>query len=471
MNRRLVLSIHLLSTILFAPILLLLNYSHPNSQLLISISCFLIVAELAWMLFSWTKLTGEIFNPYGLFISMVALTHGSVPLLTMISLTPNYQGYTYDWVSSIPRQAVTSGYLLIALSCYFVHLGACSAPKTPIFLSGNYRSSICIVGWILILLSIIPFVITARTLLSSQENIGYLAYFEASKISTWALNGARFLPVGAFFLFAAQKKFSWSGAASILLIFAYSLTYFIVGARNRWVFTLVILAFLMRMKRIKISRWVLLFCAITILIMAPLLSSTRLDSGTQITEAWTMLGGLRGVIVAAMSELGLYSNIVTTTVATFPAHMHFTWGYSYLVALYFVVPNFFSPRGRHFGVDLGWKTWLADTYYPKYVARGEGFGTGYSFIAEAYESFGYFGIPFIMFIVGYFVAYLSNASRSEKELALAFTASILTELLFYPRDGLYIVSRPIVWYGAIPVALVYLVSAFRKERPYANLTG
>lgn len=478
MNRKQIFKIQLLSTLFIAVVLIfsVMIYSHQNSDLLLRISCFFIIAELTWILFSWNKLAGGIFNPYGMFISMVALTHGAVPLLTLLSVSPNYQGYTYNWVSSIPVQAVVTGYFLIALSCSLVHIGACYAPNNPLFLSGKHRSSVKIVGWVLIILSIIPFLLTIKIILSSASNIGYLAYFESYNINTWLLNGSLFLPVGAYFLFASQIRLNVSKITSTVLIFAYSLAYLMIGSRNKAILNLVILVWLNQMIGIKIPRWILLSFAIAILIMAPILAVIRMAPDIHLADAWAFFGGISGlndIIIASLSQLGIYSNIVTTTVATFPNSMDFNWGRSYLNAVYFVIPNFFLPRGEHFGLDLSTVTWLADSYYSELAQKGLGFGTGFSFIAEAYESFGWVGIPFIMPVVGYFVGYLSNSTKSRKPLALAFTASILRPLLFYPRDALYSLSRGIMWYGIVPVALVYLISSFRrkKTRRIAHLSG
>ena len=465
MNRKQVFNIQLLSTIFITIVLIfsVLIYSQLDSDLLLKISSFIIIAELAWILFSWNRLAGGLFNPYGMFVSMVALTHGSVPLLTLLSVSPNYQGYTYNWVSSIPVQAVITGYFLIALSCSFVHMGACYAPNIPVFLSDKHRSSVQIVGWILITLFIIPFILTAKILLSSASNIGYLAYFESYNINTWLLNGSLFLPVGAYFLFASQIRFNISIITSTVLIFSYSFTYLIIGSRNKFIFNIVVLAWLNQMIGIKIPRWILLCCAIAILIMAPILAVFRMSPDIQLSYAWAIFDGLGDIIVFSLSQLGIYSSIVTTTVATFPNSMDFNWGRSYLNAVYFVIPNFFLPRGEQFGLDLSTVRWLADSYYSELVQKGIGFGTGFSFIAEAYESFGWVGIPFIMPVVGYFVGYLSNSTKSGEPLVLAFTASILLPLLFYPRDSLYSLSRGIVWYGVVPVALVYLISTFRRK--------
>lgn len=461
MKRRTIFYVQLQSACGVGVLLIAINLDGmADAAFWIEVASILLLMELGWMLYSWAKIAGGIFNPYGLFVGMIAVTHGAVPLLSAIGIEPQYGYFAERWVRSIPQWAVADGYLLICLSCILLHMGAVYARREP----GLFRTldisgrEIRRVGLLLIIASLIPSIFTLKSFLGNSEHIGYAAYFQSYKINTWLLNGSLFFPVGAYYLFVGGgtkiDKAKWLGA---LLVILYASLYLMVGSRNNFVFKLVTLFWLNQVLGKKVPTWMLLIGAGSLLILAPVIAVLRSAPGTGVEAAVSRFGGLEGMAVAALAQLGVYAHIVTTTVATFPAQMDFNGGRSYLNAVFFVIPNFFFPRGEHVGLDLGTVTWLVSRYFPEYVAKGEGFGLGFSFIAEAYESFGWLGPVIVMPVIGYLVGSLSNACRRDNLVALAFTAAILSSLLFYPRDSFYALARAVAWYGFIPVALIILL--------------
>src|ERR1017187_8886241 len=126
----------------------------------------------------------------------------------------------------------------------------------------------------------------------------------------------------------------------------------------------------------------------------------------------------------------------------------FDGGVSYLYAALAGFPNVawsIHPTTAHGTLSA----WLVYTVMP--YAAANGCGLGYSFIAEAYENFGWIGVPLVLLVTGWIAGRLSEAVRGRSDpasLALAVVAidqhcrgcglvvdRLAVELQFVIRDG------------------------------------
>lgn len=471
-NRRLILGIQF-ALLLFWAILFLALYlfgSAVPEAVLTKTASLSVVIQLTWMAASWRLLSGSLVNLYGLFILMVAVTHSAVPLLDLFGIPQRGSAVYLTWIASIPPWAKFEGRFFTTVSCSLLHLAACYVrPSNRLFgVRTDKRTAMRITGYILLTGGLIALFYYGQVVLPARDMLGYVAYFRTHEVSSWALNGTLFAPVGALFLFASSRHFDVRRLVSLVAIGIYSVVFLYVGSRNRAFLVLIALVVANQTIGRRLPGSLLLAGAVGILLIAPLISLIRLVPDLSWQQAYASLGSVEELIATALSELGVYSDIVATTVATFPEKMSFNFGLSYLNAVFYVIPNLFLPRGERLGFDASTVTWLANTYFVEYVERDEGFGTGYSFVAEAYQSFGWLGV-LVMPIFGYLIAFISNSTRSGNPLAIAFATAVLPWVLFFARDSFYSLARGLIWYGLLPVLLVVAINSVLRigHRRYA----
>ena len=135
-------------------------------------------------------------------------------------------------------------------------------------------------------------------------------------------------------------------------------------------------------------------------------------------------------------------------------------GIGYLYSLLAVIPNIFWDI--HPVISHGTPSdWLAQEVNPYLLESGG--RMGYSFIAESYLNFGWFGIIFLA-VIGFLLARLVLwAIKSKEPAKMAMLASFTSFFLFYARSEFYTIVRSLVWYSLIPYLGIYAVMWFRTR--------
>lgn len=462
----------------------------PNGQpYAMVLAELLVVVSIAWALVSWRLRTGGLFDLYGLFLAVVGLTHGAIPLLHLLGQSPIYGMYTARWLSSLSAADQIKAYFLIAASVGWLHLGALLAPAHCKTIGPSIHRQLQTmgrrVGLLVLAVAFVPFLITIERILANWLVSGYRAYFLTYKqlgISNWAMQGATFFLVGALFLFACtEPKHRTTRIIAALSIVGYAFCYFVIGSRNKAFLPAIAFLWLNHKTRwIRLPSFVLVLLAVLAIVSAPVLVQWRANPGLDIRTAWPGYQTAGRLTEGALAQLGIYSEIVTSAVARFPTIEPFIHGRSYLNTVFYLVPNL-GGAPQHFGLDVTTVNWVARSYFPELMSRSQGFGTGFSFIAEAFESFGSVGTQLVMLLVGLVVGRLAwLGERSDDPVVRGLVAAIMVFLLFYPRDSFYALARGVVWY-CLPLALaIYLArhlltSAGFSTRsfvaPPANPTG
>ena len=96
-------------------------------------------------------------------------------------------------------------------------------------------------------------------------------------------------------------------------------------------------------------------------------------------------------------------------------------------------------------------------------AAANGSGLGYSFLAEAYENFGWIGVPVVLLVLGWLAGRLSEAVRSRSDPAiLALAAMMLLTAILYARSETADLVRNVCWYAIVPYLLVRLLSEVHR---------
>ncbi len=122
----------------------------------------------------------------------------------------------------------------------------------------------------------------------------------------------------------------------------------------------------------------------------------------------------------------------------------FEAGATYIGAFANAIPMVGWARPYGFGSE-----WLAWTIKPDWAANG--FGFGYSFLAEAFLNFGWAGIPIVSFLIGAFAVFLMRwAGRDPARLVVV--AVFIPSFLFFARGESIDLIRPLLWRGLFPYA-------------------
>lgn len=212
--------------------------------------------------------------------------------------------------------------------------------------------------------------------------------------------------------------------------------------------------------------------AIIMFIIFPLIKVTRNLTGddkfsfTVLREAFL---GIENPIIFIINEMGESMRTVALTLQLVPSVRDFDMGISYIYALLTIFPNLFwdiHPTIAR-GLAANWLVWTVD---PSFASSGG--GLGYSFIAEAYLNFGWFGSPIILAIIGYlFAKFTLNAIKSQDPAKMAMVASFISFFFFYARGESGSNVRPLIWYSFFPYACVKLSCflACKKKKDCQNI--
>ncbi len=481
------------------------------------VMCSLYLGLLIWFFVSWYIVTKRLFDPYVLFLFAANIFNGGQIVLEVFGLNQN--GFLNN-VFSFP-EALQVVYI-VTLSIATMHLGALicvvfdrrktEAEKFRDFLSRTtdpvayarlvgepdtssamvlhsaparqapgafFRSSIVplktilTVGRIFLFISVIPVLVTAFGAIQVAKSGGYASLYEqqaATGVAASASIVADFVFPGVFLVIASGKRNPGLRLFAVLFILLYTCAKLAIGTRGAAIMPLLSMLWLWDgvVKPIPKS---LLFsvAAIMLLVVFPVIGATRNEvAGVDLFSIDFLTKTLTGVdnpLVASVSEMGFSATTIGWTMDLVPKVRPFALGSSFLVAIVTLIPNVFTS-GRHpaltmSGYDIP-DFWLVGELDKDFADRGGSFG--FSFIAEAYLNFGWFGIIYMGLLGFVFAKYVQWALLDRDPVKMAIIATFVSFFLFYPRGSLQMVLRPFIWYSVIPYFAVRWMSKIDTVR-------
>jgi hypothetical protein len=423
--------------------------------------CLLVSIISVWNFCSWRLLGREWFGPYGCFLISATLFNGGQALLEVLDLNVNgVLGGQY------PSELTVEALYMVALGLAALHLGAIGASRKPAVASrlgqrssddGRDRASRA-VGWSCILISAIPSVVVLRDMLSVVASRGYSGLYgrpdEEILPSAIRLLAGLLIP-GVMFLAAGSRKHRYSLTLSAILMALYSGIVMYSGNRRLGAPLLVSFAWLYHSRIRRLSRTtlaILLAAGVSLLAMLTVVSEVRNEQGWgigSIQEARATSRVAQNPIIGAISEMGgSGAGRVADTINLVPAVRPFDYGVGYGYGLLSLLPNIgwaVHPTAAH----GSYSEWLTRVLNPRTDVRGGGFG--YSFIAEPFANFGWYGVAPLLFLTGYLLVKMFDwATLTDDPARYAFVAAFLIPLLFFPRDETERLFRPLVYYSLLP---------------------
>jgi oligosaccharide repeat unit polymerase len=447
---------------------------------LVYAGCVVLLAQFIWSIWSWKALTGSVFDPYIFFLVAAILFNGGQALLEVFHL--NVSGILHD---AFPIETIAATLFLVIVGLGSMHLGALlSAVKGQAAqvnkVNGDKadeaesftQSSVRVVGWVLLLISVGPAFLTLRDAIGVVLSGGYAALYQTEAGTGFSASShiiAIFLVPAALFLLVGSKGSRPQIVVSQVVLMTYAVSELFLGFRYYAIMPILAYVWLWHVRVRPLSRRLVALMvvpgAFVLLMLLPLIAATRNTSQAERLSPEFLISTFASIdnpLVAPISEMGGSMKTVAYTVQLVPMIKDYDMGVGYLYSFLTIVPNLFwdiHPTIAH-GTPDSWLIWTVDPY----IARLGG-SLGYSFIAEAFFNFGWLGAIAVLGVIGFLYSKLVLwAYRSGHVAKLAMVASYSVFFTFYAREDAATIFRPLIWYALIPYILVHIVSYLRRPR-------
>ncbi len=438
-------------------------------------SCF-ILGLTVWVFWSWYIVTKSLFSPYILFFISALLFNGGQIILEVFNL--NEKGILEANFSSA---TILATMFIVVIGLAVFHLGALMSafqisvaptqvnPQQKVANNPIKDKEISQVGWLFFSISFLPSLLILQNSIRIVLSGGYFALYQQTEATSFDAAPAvlaGFLVPSAMFILAGSRKNVKAQYLACILILLYATMNFFLGKRNVAVMPLLSFAWLWHQLIRPISKVFLgSVGAFILLIVFPLVGASRDTAGEDRLSVDVLLNTFTSInnpFVAVLSEMGGSMQTIAYTIELVPKFREFQWGADYLYALFTVVPNLFWKL--HPTVDRGLAgLWLAWAVRPEFAAIGG--GLGYSFIAEAYLNFGWFGAPIALGVIGFlFAKFTLWAAKSKEPDRIAAVASFTSFFLFFARAESGVMVRSLVWYSLLPYLSVCLLGWLRSKK-------
>lgn len=312
-------------------------------------------------------------------------------------------------------------------------------------------------GIILLLIGLIPMLYLDYNRIILYINGNYLNTYSGNSFG-FITTISRFAEIGIIMLLIGNKNNIGKANLIIVITILYQMMVIFTGHRGRSVLFLLSIFFVYfnLIKTIKfktvligtISSYLFLFI-LTFIGKIRLLSIKDFNS---ISLAFsTHLSDF--TIFKLFTDFGITIVTLGYAIDFYPDNMPYQLGLTYIMSLFTVFPNiggFIEPFLEKANFVLNW---------PLHMRTG----LGGSYLGEIYSNFGLFSYA-IVFILGYFIAYISQkiyeTIRLHEYSKLSFYLVIFPNLLWWTRDYFTGFVREVIWIG---VAILFLNIIFKSK--------
>ena len=434
------------------------NFGLSPNAFLYSACCATLVL-LIWTIFTWGRVTSHFFDLYTIFILGTAAFNSGQVFLEIFGL--NSHGML---TGKFNDELLFETVMFIILSLSVIHFGALLrlVKEKNIPRVGDIHpapKALNIVGMILIGISIVPTFLVMKEMLDVVRAHGYFAlYTREDQIginNTLTLLSNFFVPGLLFALAGSQKNKTFRRWSQFGIIF-YGATLILLGRRGDGAEA--ILSYLIvRHYCIQPIPKKIIFAAagLMLIVVFPLIAAIRNIDLERRGDLGSMVDAYHSIEnpgIKAIEEMGGSMQALSYTIELVPKTRPYDLGASYLYATFSIFPNLFWDI--HPSVARGSPSvWLVKTAEPDIAAKGG--GLGYSYIAEAYFNFGWWGGPIVLFLFGYALSALVCWSQfSGDPVKIAAAATFFASLVGYVRSDSQSVIRPLFWYSLFPYLMV-----------------
>jgi oligosaccharide repeat unit polymerase len=461
----LALHIYLVSFMVVVQLFLINQYLYSYGTV-IYIESVCLLALFIWSLWSWKYITNSAFDPYVLFLFSANIFNAGQAWLQIFGLNP---AGILDGM--IEPNIVVQTLFLVFLSLSFLHFGAILGINTPPHREETSRrislSDVRLVGWGLLFISLVPEYMQLKRAFGVAVAGGYMALYQTQAATGLDATGgvlSTFLVPGVLFLLAGSRDRRRGILISLLVLITYVMSELFLGYRSYAILLLVSYIWLWHRTIRPIPRsFLLIIGSFLLVVVIPLVRVIRNIHGVQKVTLGHLIQSYFSIdnpLVASLHEMGGSMDTVSYTLMLVPVVKNFQYGLDYLYSLLTVFPNLLWPVHPTIAHGLP-SVWLTRTVDPIIAEKGGGYG--FSFIAEAYMNFGWFGTPLVMLILGFLVSrFVLWANRTNEIHKLAMVATYTSFFLFYARAESAVIVRPLIWYAMCPYIIIHIVSDIRR---------
>jgi oligosaccharide repeat unit polymerase len=467
-----ILAIHLFLAA-FLPAVTLVYFSLRSESLdLMYPAAVLTLLMSVWWVFSWSKRAGKMFDPYFLFFLASMIFNCGQILLEVLGL--NRGGILGGRFSNA---TVAESIFLIILCTHYLHLGALlGLPPgrrlidTPVSPKDDSRKNAEVmrkIGGALWLVSVIPTIMVLKQSIAVVHAGGYFSLYEQTAVV--GINAAPrllsdFLIPASFFLLAGSKEKPALRFLAVTSVVIPSLIHLLLGERGTGAMPLVALAFVEHhcIRRFRPTFLLVagVFLAFVIFPLLAVVRNVRLSERSNVSSLMLTMVTIDNPAVSIISEMGGSMLTVCHTLELVPKARDYDLGRSYGYAIFTLVPNLFWDL--HPSKARGTLTdWLVKTVNPWTAKRGGSYG--FSYIAEAYLNFGWFGAPLVMLALGFLLSRFSAwGFKGSDPAKIATLGVLLSFVLIFSRGESSGLMRPLFWCALAPYLMIYFLR--RKAR-------
>lgn len=416
---------------------------------------------LIWSIVSWKRLTQKVICVELMFFLIGYIFVFGQSLLAPLSLVSPEK----DLFFRVDPQIIPKAQIYTLLCMGFYHIGSIIGFKYQFENNNKYydqekmKRAIKIVGYILFLISIIPFLIKIYTSISVVVRYGYLGIYNFNPVNT-GLN-AIFENIGQYFipalicLLIAYVDSPYKRKIIMVLFSINILVTLFLGSRAGAVILIIVFICVYHycIKPIK-GKNILLYAigGYILLSILAVIGNTRELVGRDITayiESFLNSFGKDNLVLDSLSEMGSSMFPLIKTMELVPGIYPYRFGSTYLYAFTSVIPNIgiWDIHPAMVNANLG--DWLMKVLSMSY-------GPGYSLVAESYINFGSFG--WVIFLLQGCI-YSKIFSSVDKNTAKSKMHLLCCILIFF--NGVIMTTRNsfistvrVFFYFVIPIYLL-----------------
>lgn len=466
--------------VFLASILILLLANFPKHNLY-SIGVLAIISYIVYFT-SWFFHYKIKLNFYTLFLSLTLAFYFGQFLLLVLGVPMDSGRTIID--NRLPLSDLINTGVFIINSMTILHIGVLISTYdinkyNSIFTKGKERTflknkKLLIfkkVALFILIISIVPSISILLENIYITMTQGYGAIFQSEHYTTGGFNNIRrfisLFTIPSFLMvliaYKNDKKIKF-----IKLIFGLYLSlYFLSGSRMAGIMLILSILLIVHYWYKPINTRKALqysIIALIILILLSTISNVRNalyleDNSIQATFDAVKNTWHNNPVFAILEEAGFTFLATGTVLAYSPSVIPYQFGMSYINSILMLFPNVFWEVHPAAAVNT-------DIIFSGFLTQYGGIGS--SFIAEAYWNFGQFSFIFIFFI-GNLLGLITKkiAMYAEKGNVIKFFLFIhVARIVFtYVRSDTVSFWRNFVYYGVVPIVLVYLIEQFaRKSR-------
>lgn len=442
--------------IIFSFISLLVGWGTPSPTLeSLSLMGWICMFQFLYSIISWIKKGNQLLSPYIIFLITLYVFSTGQSFLWALGFESKrtligFYGVTIDEIfkAQIFTQIMLA-FFQIGASTFMAKILVIRIPKETIVIDSNKLKK---VGWILFIISVMPYsqMIIMRLLLSLSQ--GYGALFELEeKVGFDNLGGfiADYFIPSIICLFIAYRKNKPMRSFITIVLIVNIIAILITGGRSNAVILIALLLVMYNYLVRKFERKTIflgIFGAFFLLQILAYVGSARSEHGR--SSNFNELKFEDNAAIDAIAEMGSTMFCLIKTQNLVPDKFDYKYGKSYAYSFATLIPNIGIWEIHPAKKESNLSNWLTETL-------GLSFGTGYSMCAEAYINFGYFCFV-AFFFWGYFLANIFGKiefSAKTGDLAtLAFLLILFWFFLKLPRNNFINLVRPI-FFVAGPIYL------------------